>query len=202
MAAKPASIVSSRVARHALATSQYLQRVLAARSAGTLRARDVDRAFQGAYLEFYVTLEEEVEYLFYGLLMGRLVNRGTRAKVVVRSESTAKQIVLGGKEYADWLPIRRTIDRAETFFYGGTPFDRLDDGHRSTFSDMKVIRDAIAHSGPHAATKFRKQIIEGRPIPVRERSPASYLAGLHAGSRTRMDELIARASIALAAVCN
>lgn len=201
MVSKPASVVSTRVARQALATSEYLQRVMAARSAGNLRARDVNRVFQGAFLEFYVLLEEEVEYLFYGLLMGRLTSPGTRTKVVVKSELTAKQVVQGGRDYADWLPIRKTIDRAETYFHGGIPFNRLDGSHRATFSDMKVIRDAIAHSGSHASDKFRRQIIEGRPIPPRERSPASYLAGLHAGSRTRMDELIARASVALAAIC-
>jgi hypothetical protein len=201
MAARPATIVSAKIAREALRTSEYLGRVLTARATGTLRDRDVDRAFQGAYLEFYVLLEEQLEYLFYGLLMGRLVIRDTKPKITVRSEATAKQLVLGGKAYADWLPVRHTIERAEIFFHVGAPFRRWDGGHRSTFSEMAYIRDAIAHSGSHAAAKFRDNVIQSRPIPVRERRPGSYLAGLHSGSNTRMDELIARASRAFAVLC-
>lgn len=201
MTARPATIVSSKVAREALATSRYLTRVLDAGTAGVLRKRDVHRAFVGAYLDFYVLLEEQVEYLFYGLLMGRLSASQIEPKVVLKSELTAKNVVLGGRDYADWLPMRRTIDRAEVFFRSGLPFSRLDGGHRSTFVEMAIIRDAIAHSGTHAATKFRSKIVGDRPIPLRERTPPTYLAGTHAGTGTRMDELITRAVAAFVMLC-
>ena len=201
MAARPATVVSEKIAREALRTSEYLGRVLAAKAAGSLRDRDVERAFQGAYLEFYVLLEEQLEYLFYGLLMGRLLIQGTRPKVTIKSENTAKQLVLGAKAYADWLPVRHTIDRAAVFFHSGEPFGRWDGGHRGTFSDMAYIRDAIAHSGSHAAARFRDHVIQGRPIPVRERRPGSYLAGAHSVTQTRLDELVARASRAFAVLC-
>jgi hypothetical protein len=201
MAARPATIVSAKIAREALRTSEYLGRILAARAAGNLRDRDVEQAFQGAYLEFYVLLEEQLEYLFYGLLMGRLLIRGTKPKVTVKSEITAKQLVLGGRPYADWLPLHHTIGRAEVFFHAGAPFGRWDGGHRSTFSEMKFIRDAIAHSGSHAAARFRHNVIQSRPIPVRERRPGSYLAGVHSGQQTRLDEVVARASRAFAILC-
>ena len=194
-------MVSARIGREAYATTEYLRRVLQAQHSGSLRSRDIDRAFQGAYLEFYVFLEEQIEFLFYGLLMGRLVATGVKPKVTVRSELGAKMLVLGDRSYADWLPISKTIDRAAVFFHSGAPFSRLDDGHRSTLQEMKFIRDAIAHSGSHAADRFRRSVIGSRPIPTRERAPARYLAGLHAGHRTRMDELIARASLAMLRLC-
>jgi len=133
--------------------------------------------------------------------MGRLVIRGAIPKVTIKSEITAKRLVLGGKAYADWLPVRHTIDRAEVFFRSGEPFGRWDGGHRGTFSDMAYIRDAIAHSGSHAAARFRDHVIQSRPIPVRERRPGSYLAGAHSVTQTRLDELVARASRAFAVLC-
>src|SRR4051794_7204193 len=121
MATRPATIVSAKVAREALATSRYLSRILDARASGALRRKDVHRAFAGAYLDFYVLVEEQVEYVFYGLLMGRLTATKTQPKVHVNSEAIAKRLVLGRQNYAEWLPIRRTIDRAEVFFRSGAP---------------------------------------------------------------------------------
>ena len=171
MPPKPANVVAAKVAREANATSRYLRRILDARVSGALMRNDVDRAFKGAYLDFYVLLEEQVEYLFYGLLMGRLTATGVRPKVQIRSEAVAKQLVLGGGRYVSWLPIRRTMDRADVYLASGFPFSRLDDDEQGTFIEMAHIRNAIAHSGAHASDKFRTKVIRSRPSsgPISER---------------------------------
>ena len=203
MPPKPANVVAAKVAREANATSRYLRRILDARVSGALNEERRRSSFQGSVSGFLRiaggTGRVPILWPAHGALW---TATGVRPKVQIRSEAVAKQLVLGGGRYVSWLPIRRTMDRADVYLASGFPFSRLDDDEQGTFIEMAHIRNAIAHSGAHASDKFRTKVILALgQFRSEKRAPARYLAGVHAGSATRMDELIGRASSAFRNLC-
>jgi len=201
--AKPASSLAEALHSHARGLDRYLDRLEGELRAGRLSRRDVTRAYGGAFLSFYVRLEDSVEALFMGLLMGRLtVSRsGVRPLVQINSELVARNVVRGGRPFVDWLPITSTKERAKAFLSGGRPFALMTPSDVEALEDARIIRNAIAHSGSHAAEKFRSRFTSGRPLPPDQISPAGYLRGMHTLNQTRFNYVIAECVLAIRSLC-
>jgi hypothetical protein len=58
---------------------------------------------------------------------------------------------------------------------GGSPFCDLLPGDRQTIETITTIRNAIAHSSPHAMKEFRTKVISSLSLLPGERSPAGFL---------------------------
>jgi hypothetical protein len=163
---------------------------------GSLRKRDLERIHAGAFIAFQSHIERSIERLFFGTLMGRFAytRSDVRPLVLIKSEATARAVVLGGRRYIDWLPYKNlTKDRAEAWMSGGRPFSALPDRFSQTFDQMAVMRNALAHESSYALTRFRREFTEGKALPSDQRTPTGYLRGQHTIGQSRFEYLLAEA---------
>jgi hypothetical protein len=202
MPAKPAKTVAESLTKTARGTQGYLDRLEQLHKAGALTQRDVTRAYEGAFLRYYTDLERHLERLFMGLLMSRFAVTGnSRSLVQIRSEQVARQVLIGERNYVDWLPIQKTTDRAKTFLSRGKPFDRLSPADKDALHRMHLVRNAVAHQSGHALRKFRKHLVDHEGLPPVQRTPAGYLRGQHAPGQTRLSYFMAQGVQAMTRVC-
>jgi hypothetical protein len=149
-------------------------------------------------------LERHLEQLFIGLVMGRytVTGAGIRPLVRIESEVIARRVVAGGKRYVDWLPYKHIDDRAPAFLSRGRPFDRIGSADRDVLTRMLWIRNAIAHRSAHAMKVFRRNLVDGKGLPLSQRSPAGYLRGQHAVDQTRLEYFMAQGTNAMNRLCS
>lgn len=188
------------VRARAVSTSHYLRRIERAKSEGFITDLDAEQAYRGAFLSFHSIVENTIEYLFLGLLRGRVNHRlaSVRPLISVRSDSVAIDVVFGGRKYADWLPYSdHTLRRSHRFFSGGMPFSSLNPSDRTDLDELTVLRNALAHESSHALTRFNRTFVHGKALLPPERRPAGYLRGNHAADQTRFEFLAARTARAL-----
>jgi hypothetical protein len=78
--------------------------------------------------------------------------------MTANSDEALMDILLRGDKYLLWLPYSNTVDRAKLYLKDGRPFTEIDNGDRSIMKTISTIRNAIAHTGPHATGEFEKVI--------------------------------------------
>ena len=172
--------MSSRLSRfigHLNALEVTRKKVEHLYSSGKLVRRDIERIYEGLYLDAITSFEATLETLFIAYLTGGLSKRGVVPRVKVRSPMVARDILLGGeRRFVDWLPYDKTESRAKAFFRGGRPFTDLNDDKKRILRHIIKIRNAIAHQSAHAIKQFEKLLDEeALPLPPRERTPAGFL---------------------------
>ena len=193
--AKSSSSVAGNVAARANGLDKYLRRIERLRNSGKLLDKDAERAYSGGFVEFHAYVERAIEELFTGLLRGRLVSSDSsvRAKISVKSDAVAMDIIRGHRSYVDWLPYEQyTARRAQAFFASGKPFNRLDKADLAALAESTVIRNALAHQSGAALKRFKKRLVENRHLPPDQSRPAGYLRGFHSVGQTRMNYHLAR----------
>ncbi|MFL5560791.1 MAG: hypothetical protein ACJ79K_04865 [Gemmatimonadaceae bacterium] len=188
---RPARALARRVQSDAEAAVAHVRRVEAV-AAGGLTAQDIDRTYAGAFLDFHARYERALEALFVGLLAGDYVSPrpGVRRLVAVSTRERALRVIEAGRPYADWLPFRHVLDRAELFFHKGRPFSEVGSAERNVLESAVILRNLIAHNSRHAHQRFRRQVIAGRPLPPSQRNGPGYLRGAHSGAETRFEFLV------------
>jgi hypothetical protein len=142
--------------------------------------------YEGLFLSVFTAFEGFLEELFVGLLVadGGLTAAGGAVvpRLTVRSHLVAREMVLSGRNYVEWLPFSRTMERAALFFRGGRPFERLNDDYmanqRGVLERAILVRNAIAHRSRYSISRFENDVIRGTPVTREERSPAGFLRGL------------------------
>ena len=187
--------VIDRVRAKAVSTARYLRRIDMVCSDGKITRLDAEQAYRGAFLSFHSHVENTIEYLFIGLLRGRVNHRlgSVRALVSIPSDAVATRVVFGGRRYADWLPYNQhTYDRSKLYFASGKPFTLLDKPARRALDDLTVLRNALAHESSQAIRRFREEFTNGKALPPDQRRPAGYLRGFHAVGQTRFEFLMAQ----------
>lgn len=193
--AKPAEDVVDKVRAKAVSTANYLRRIEAVVLNGGITALDAEQAYRGAFLSFHSHVENTIEYLFMGLIRGRVDHRlaGVRPLIHVRSDRVATKVVFEGRKYADWLPYNRhTHDRAKIYFASGKPFTLLSKEDRKALDNLTVLRNALAHESSQALRRFHEEFTAGKALPADQRRPAGYLRGFHAVDQTRFEFLTAQ----------
>lgn len=191
---------SSRVlgdgfARYAGALNRTRSRTDALVVSGQITTTDADRFYQGLFLSLITLFEDLLEELFIGLIVE---GRGYECaypvfanRVVVRSHSVARGLVLGGQQYVAWLPYTNTETLARAYFRNGVPFTLLDGDDKGLLTRCRRIRNALAHQSEHALTEFREKVIGRQVLPAREKTPVGYLRGVFrvAPAQTRFENL-------------
>lgn len=165
---------------------------------------DLNQVFAGAFVSFYAFFERELESLFLGMLSGRLVHPvgDVQPLVTFASEDVARQVVFGGRNYADWLPYDRHLkDRAKLFYRVGLPFVPIQPSDKEALEDLGVVRNALAHQSKHSLAVFQARFIEGQLLPASQQNPASYLRGLKQLNQTRFEYFLGRAVSTLRGFC-
>ncbi len=192
---RSSSAISDEVAVNARSTDRFLAKVETLVVEGRLIKREAERAYAGAFLEFYANVERAIESLFLGLLRGRLKSSDSsvRPLIKVNSDAVARAILSSDRPFVDWLPYDNyTLSRARAFFSGGKPFSMLGSSDKSAFKDAAVVRNALAHQSSAAMGRFRKRLVESRNIPRDQRRPGPYLRGMHTIGQSRMNFMLGR----------
>lgn len=143
---------------------------------GHVSRQDVGLFYEGIFLRTVTSFESLLEELFVGLLSGGIVPaRNVRPRVTFRSPAVARDVMLGGRAYVDWLPYNHTDKRANAFFRAGLPFCKLDKAEIKSLERMLTIRNAVAHQSGAARTKFEKEVVGTSPLLPAEPTPAGFL---------------------------
>ncbi|HET8891285.1 MAG TPA: hypothetical protein VFQ41_20445 [Candidatus Angelobacter sp.] len=152
-----------------------------------LARRDLERVYEGLFLSAFTRFEVLLEDLFFGLLVGRVscYSCDSYPRVNFQSEKVARQVILRERRYLDWLPYGKTEELAKSFFRGGRPFTRLDDGEKSKLQTSLFIRNAIAHKSTYSSKIFTEKVLGSTPLAPRERTPAGFLRSQYRINQTR-----------------
>jgi len=145
-----------------------------------LRRRDIDQVYEALFMNMITSFEAFLEDLFVGLLVDgqgfTTSARGFARRTTIRTWRIAREMVIGpGGQYADWLPLKRTKDRANLFFRGGKPFTGATPADDRLIGRLLVIRNVIAHRSRFSQKKFETVALSGTFLPPRDRNPAGYL---------------------------
>jgi len=145
-----------------------------------------------------------MEELFLGLLTGGIV-AGPRIhpRVTFRSAAIARDVMLGGKAYADWLPYHHTEKRANAFFRGGLPFCSLEKSEVKSLERILTIRHAVAHQSNAARKKFEVEVIGATPLLPVERTPAGFLRSVFSGPppKTQYEDIAGTCALLARKLC-
>jgi len=146
---------------------------------------DVERVYEGLYLDAVTSFEASIEDLFIRIITTRASPTGVTPRVSFKSSQVARDVVLGGeRRYLDWLPYSKTDQRARAFLRAGQPFSRLSSTYRKTLDHIVVIRNAIAHKSSHSKRRFQ-DLVNSLPLLPREKTAAGFLRSRIDVSTTR-----------------
>lgn len=195
-----------KLARELVGHLHYLERTRAKMEAllakDVIVRRDIEQVYAGLYLEAITSLEQFIEDLFIGLLVGRIdhVSLGIVPRVSFKSDIVARDVVHGGRQYVDWFPYHLTEERSKAFFRNGLPFTRLESSDKEQIIYFLSIRHAIAHKSRYSQRRFEQRVLGTLPLMPRERTPAGFLRSVFriAPIQTRYENLVGQmATLAL-----
>lgn len=152
---------------------------------GNLSRRAAEQVYESLFLSSFTAFEVFIDELFLTLLVKQkdASRTGAIPRVTVRSFAVGRELIMGaGRNYVDWLPYDRTVERANLFFRGGRPFTNVSAGDRELVNKAQIIRNAIAHRSRYSEKRFERDIIGTTAVPLREYKPAAYLRGLVSGA--------------------
>lgn len=201
---RSATTVHAELASRRRGLQLFLARVETATVHGYLTESDARRAYAASFIELYSKVENSIETLLIGALMGRIAFSSVSVKplVSIRSEAVARRVVFGSRSYADWIPFDYTRRRARTFLSRGRPFSLVPTADRKFLDGLGTIRNAIAHESGHALRRFEQDYIEGLALPPIQRRPSGYLRGKYSVGVSRFDYLSAGALRVIRDLCN
>jgi len=173
-------------------------------SQGHVVLYDVSLFYEGAFLRTITSFEALIEELFIGILSGALASsRQVTTKATFRSRAIAREIMLGGRPYVDWLPYRHTENRAEAFFKNGHPFTALSKQDKGELDRILLIRHAIAHQSRSAKANFEKTVLGSLTLLPSERTPSGFLRSRLGVSppRTQYEEIVGTFNLLARKLC-
>ena len=192
--ARAASTLADSYISHLNGLNQTRRKVERLFNAGELVRRDIEQVYSGLYLDAVTSLENLIENLFIGLLVGSVAptHSGINPRVTFKSPLIAREIVLGGRNYVDWLPFDHTEKRSKAFFRNGAPFTNLEKADKGQMDRFLSVRHAIAHKSSHSQRVFEQRVIGSAPLTNREKTPAGFLRSVFrvAPVQTRYESLM------------
>ena len=171
-----------------------------------LSRKETEQIYGSLFLNVVIYFESFIENMFLGLLVGKFKYKASRItpRVKFKSDSVARDVVLGGKRYMNWLPYREeTEKRAKIFFRNGVPFTSLADTEREELKKIHCIRNALAHKSRYSLQQFEKEVIDSFLLTKREKSPGGFLRSQFRTSpnQTRYENLIDQIEIIVWNLC-
>ncbi|MBI3811051.1 MAG: hypothetical protein HY283_02430 [Nitrospirae bacterium] len=137
--------------------------------------RDIETIYSGLFTNAVTAFEAFLEELFFGLLLGNLRHRYARSRVPFQSRDVARDCVLNGRPFVDWLPYGKTKERARIYFCKGRPFTSMSDQLEQQIMKVSILRNAVVHSSGYARSQFESTVLGSTPLAPRERTPIGYL---------------------------
>ena len=162
---------------------------------GDLSRREIEQIYGSLFLNAVIMFESFIENMFLGLITNRFKIKTSKIVPRVRFKSAvvARDFVLSGKRYVDWLPYdAETGKRSRIFFRNGMPFTILNSREKDNLRKIQCIRNALAHKSRYSRQQFEKHVIGSTPLTKRERSPGGFLKSQFRVSpmQTRYENLI------------
>jgi hypothetical protein len=114
----------------------------------------IELSFLRAFLAWEFFLEET--FILY--LLGKTAPRGrapTRIAFPPNRKKAEQLLLPEDYQYIKWTIAAKVAKRAERFFRNGRPFAPALSTHFNTFDEMRILRNAIAHSQSSAQEKFK-----------------------------------------------
>jgi hypothetical protein len=171
---------------------------------GQVSRHDVSLFYEGIFLRTVTSFETLMEELFLGFLTGSLYGASSvRPRVQFRSSAVARDVMLGGKAYVDWLPYHFTEKRANAFFRGGLPFRFLDRTEVRSLERLLTIRNAVAHQSHAARKRFESEVLGSAPLLPIERTPAGFLRSVFstAPPKTQYEDIAGTCALLARKLC-
>jgi hypothetical protein len=201
---KPATALSDAYAIRLRAFERARRKLELMLAGNHLTRHDASLFYEGIFLRTVTAFEGMMEELFVGLLAGGITpGRHVHPRVTFQSHSVARDVMLGGRAYVDWLPYHYTSKRAEAFFRAGYPFCNLTKADKEQLERIILIRNAVAHQSRAARQKFESDVIGTTPLLARERTPAGYLRSIFraAPAQTRYEEIASTCAMLARKLC-
>lgn len=175
---RPSSALTKNLITHLESLNKTRAKMESLFNKKSLSRRDVEKSYEALYLRTTTFFEGFIEELFFGLLTKRIrpVSSDVVARVDLKSDIVARDIVFAGKPYIDWFPYVRTVDLAEIYFRGGRPFTFLDGQDTAEIKNIMIIRNVIAHQSAHSLALFQKVILSNNHgLLPSEKTAAGFL---------------------------
>ena len=103
-------------------------------SMGEVTRHDVSLFTEGILLRTVTGFEGLMEELFVGLLAGGIApGKDVHPRVTFNSHIVARDVMLGGRAFVDWLPYHHTDKRASAFFPRWLPIHQVSKKRTSSF---------------------------------------------------------------------
>jgi hypothetical protein len=201
---KPATTLSDSYTSRLLAFERARRKFERLLAKGDITRHDVSLFYEGILIRTVTGFEGLMEELFVGLLAGSIMpGRNVHPRVTFNSPIVARDVMLGGRAYVDWLPYHHTDKRASAFFRGGCPFTNLEKADIKLLEKLILIRNAVAHQSRSARNKFENEVIGGAPVLPVERTPAGYLRTMFrtAPDQTRYEDIASTCALLARKLC-
>lgn len=149
--------------RRALSESQQLaddaRRWSAPGAAPSLTSKRRDALIEVAFLRGYIVWETFLEDCFILYLLGRKPPRGRPPYRYARpaNRSAAYEFAAEGRDYPVWSE-QAVRSRAMRFFRNGGHFAHSLQSNQTLFSEVRTIRNAVAHQSLDAREKFENLV--------------------------------------------
>jgi hypothetical protein len=191
----PASHFFDALQRRFIRLEQTSTRIGKLHSEGKISAFDVEQIYAGLFLDAFVSLERFIEDLFLGYVSGLITCPSTSSHPLfqIKPSAKAKEVMLAGKNYIDWLPYEsNTKKRAEVFFNKHSPFVTLTKPEEQLLIQLHQIRNALAHRSAHSLDVFKRLVIGNLPISPRDKKPSRFLLTIFRSnpSQTRLQNYL------------
>ena len=133
-----------------------------------------DMLVEHLLLNLFVKWEFFLENLCIAYMLGYQDMSGATLTryVYPKNRDHALMLIQNGKQYPDWTQISSVTNYSRMFFENG-PFEALQG--MNPITEIKTIRNAIAHASGMAAAKF-SSLVRGKNMPMSdEMTPARFL---------------------------
>lgn len=131
------------------------------------------RMLESIFLNGATEFESFLEDVFLAAVSRQIRPGSTKVVVPFPDPDMARSLLMRpGDSYLTWMPIRHSLERANQFLEGGTPFSRIESRPqvRERLELATAVRNAIAHKSVNARRRFEEQ------TSGKYRSPGQYLA--------------------------
>jgi hypothetical protein len=117
------------------------------------------RMLESIFLNGITEFEGLLENVFLAAVSKKIRPGKTKTIVDFHDPNTARSLLLRPREtYLNWMPIEHSLERAGQFLADGVPFSRF--GTRPLVKERlrlaSAVRNAVAHKGGYARSRFRK----------------------------------------------
>ncbi|MCI0618116.1 hypothetical protein L0244_34505 [bacterium] len=123
-------------------------------------ARHKEIVTELVFLRAFLAWEAFLEESFILYLLGKKSPKGKSPSRLYTpsARKDAIRLIFGDQDYTDWTTISKLTKRADRYFQNGEPYSRVLKSQQNFFDQMKIIRNAVAHTSGVSKEKFKNFI--------------------------------------------